>query len=528
MEPQLQFMVGPLLRYDTVDAQGVWNGFALIVTSDAGSIYEPYPMLAYQWDPDAPAILPPSPQQNGSHFNLGPHPADPNASALPSPTSTHANGFPSPNAQVQHVPGHEVWVYGGNEGTYTFWRFSIQIPLGPSEMLVKYSINHGQELNFYVPGQNQNMRWATYSCNGFSAGVNPDDFRGPGFKSGYDPVWTDLLAKHADEPFHALVGGGDQLYCDPIMREPELQEWVHTAKPDQKMTRPLTEEISQAIDRFFFNHYCQCFRSGAFARANSSIPMINMADDHDLIDGFGSYPDDLQLSPIFRAVGSRGYFFFLLFQCFINVEVDGLDDRPGKHSNKSLIIGGNGPYVPFPSHSFLVYLGPQVHMLLLDCRAERKKNQVCSHQEYQKVFERLKQLPQNVEHLVVQLGIPIAYPRLVFLENALDSKFNPLLILGRTGALGMSGFVNKFNAQPELLDDLNDHWTATAHKIERNWFIEQLQHLAKYNRVRVSILSGDVHCAAVGVLKTLTRGKNKAIPAEDDYRYMINVVTSGF
>lgn len=32
MEPHLQFMVGPLLRYDTVDALGVWNGFALIVS----------------------------------------------------------------------------------------------------------------------------------------------------------------------------------------------------------------------------------------------------------------------------------------------------------------------------------------------------------------------------------------------------------------------------------------------------------------------------------------------------------------
>lgn len=51
-------------------------------------------------------------------------------------------------------------------------------------------------------------------CNGFSAGVNPDDFRGPGFDSGYDPVWIDLLKKHEEQPFHALVGGGDQIYCD--------------------------------------------------------------------------------------------------------------------------------------------------------------------------------------------------------------------------------------------------------------------------------------------------------------------------
>jgi hypothetical protein len=55
---------------------------------------------------------------------------------------------------------------------------------------------------------------------------------------------------------------------------------------------------------------------------------------------------------------------------------------------------------------------------------------------------------------VVQIGIPIAYPRMVFLETALESKFNPLVALGRTGTMGLSGFVNKFNAEAELLDDL--------------------------------------------------------------------------
>jgi hypothetical protein len=32
MEPHLQVMVGPLLRYDTIDERGVWNGFALVVS----------------------------------------------------------------------------------------------------------------------------------------------------------------------------------------------------------------------------------------------------------------------------------------------------------------------------------------------------------------------------------------------------------------------------------------------------------------------------------------------------------------
>jgi hypothetical protein len=43
---------------------------------------------------------------------------------------------------------------------------------------------------------------------------------------------------------------------------------------------------------------------------------------------------------------------------------------------------------------------------------------------------------------------------MVFLESALDSKFNPLVSLGKKGSMGLSGFVNKFNSEAELLDDL--------------------------------------------------------------------------
>lgn len=84
-------------------------------------------------------------------------------------------------------------------------------------------------------------------------------------------MWTDLLAKHAEKPFHALMGGGDQLYCDGVVREPELQEWVTMPKGDKKKNFPITDEMRVAIDRFYFNHYCHIFRSGAFARANCSM-----------------------------------------------------------------------------------------------------------------------------------------------------------------------------------------------------------------------------------------------------------------
>jgi hypothetical protein len=56
-----------------------------------------------------------------------------------------------------------------------------------------------------------------------------------------------------------------------ITREPELQEWVTTANPAVKSKMPVTREIGLAIDRFYFNHYCKHFRTGAFARANCSM-----------------------------------------------------------------------------------------------------------------------------------------------------------------------------------------------------------------------------------------------------------------
>jgi PhoD related phosphatase len=61
---------------------------------------------------------------------------------------------------------------------------------------------------------------------------------------------------------------------------------------------------------------------------------------------------------------------------------------------------------------------------------------------------------------------------------------------------------------------------------ERNWFIEKMQEFAKVKQIRVTFLSGDVHCAAVGVFKTLANGKDLALDFARDHRYMLNIVTS--
>lgn len=55
--------------------------------------------------------------------------------------------------------------------------------------------------------------------------------------------------------------------------------------------------------------------------------------------------------------------------------------------------------------------------------------------------------------------------------------------------MGMLGnFMNKFDGGVEILDDLDDHWTAKNHKHERNWLVEELQHLAAEKSVRITFL----------------------------------------
>ncbi|SCZ95844.1 BZ3500_MvSof-1268-A1-R1_Chr8-1g09834 [Microbotryum saponariae] len=492
MLPHLQMMTGPMLRYDTVK-DGIYHAFLMIVVAASNSDTAPIPpCLLLEWDASAQHI---GFEHQFEHLTLSEQEKE-------------------EKVNRRAVAGLKIFTYYGLNGANDFWRFKIEVPLSEREEEVFYSINKGPENSFFVPAKNQNMRWVGHSCNGFSGGVDTAAFNGP------DPLWRDVLRKHEEKSLHVLIGGGDQLYCDPLTMEPEIAPWINEPDPEKKRKAPLTDDIRLALDRFFFNKYCSWFRSGAFGQAIARIPMLNICDDHDIIDGFGSYDDATQACPIFSTIGARGMFWFLLFQQFIVDEIDGLPTTFGQHPSKSTIIGGPGAWIPTPSHSFLSYLGPQVYICLLDCRSERKKDQICSRLTYDRVFAELRALPDEVDHLVMLLGVPILYPRMGLIEKTLESKWNPMTLAAKTGL--MPSAVNKFNKDAELLDDLNDHWCASLHKTERNWFIEELQKIQLDRRMRVTFLSGDVHATCVSKLFT----HSKKIEPRVDPRYMLQIVSS--
>ncbi|OTA77392.1 hypothetical protein M434DRAFT_38645 [Hypoxylon sp. CO27-5] len=572
-KPPLYLKCGPLLRYcgirhekplarvnrdDASLERDIWRGSIMIVTQDSESSYDIPPILRLFVQPIE--LLPPPPTELRGEQVLPPEYVDPIA-GIPklgrrgetlyvrpvehlemgkdvsrlepddglfeiTRTAPDFDNAPDPPGSFAsrkrrtQVDGEKLGKYKDVRGFrlhaergHTFWRFNIEVELRDKQQRIAYRINHGPATGFWVPARGQSMNIMFHSCNGFSLSVNPDDFSGP------DPMWRDVLNNHQTRPFHVMIGGGDQVYNDAIMRDTHhFQNWLHIKNPLHKNNAPLTPEMQDEMEQFYLERYMMWFSQGLFGLANCQIPMVNMYDDHDIIDGFGSYPDNFMKSPVFSGLGNVAFKYYMLFQ------QQSLPDET-EETEPSWVLGTKpGPYIHEKSRSMFMFLGGKVALLAVDCRTERTRDEVVTEDTWKKLVDRCEDelLENDTKHLLVLLGVPIAYPRLVWLENILTSRLmDPIKALGKAGMLG--NFLNRFDGGVEVLDDLDDHWTAKNHKDERRFVIEDLQDLAADTSVRVTILSGDVHLAAVGQFYS---NPKLNLPKHKDFRYMPNIISS--
>ncbi|EJP65833.1 uncharacterized protein BBA_05244 [Beauveria bassiana ARSEF 2860] len=573
-KPQLYLKCGPLLRYcgirkeaipsrsqrgHPVSEREMWRGSIMIVTKDSDSSYEIAPMLRL-FVQDI-GVLPPAPHhikgdlspeyvdpiaghpklgrrgetlyvrpvehlqegkdlsmdetENGL-FEMTRSPPDvqapDGAPDLPGSFASRKNraGLDGEKAQkYKDVRGFRLHTERG----YTFWRFNVEIELRQKQQRIAYRINRGPCMAFWVPPRGQTMNIMFHSCNGFSLSAKPDDFSGP------DPMWRDVLNTHQTKPFHVMIGGGDQIYNDCVADICELfGDWLDMRNPFDKHHTQFTPEMQNQLEEFYLERYCMWFSQGLFGLATSQIPMVNMYDDHDVFDGYGSYPDHDMKSPVFSGLGAVAFKYYMLFQHQSVIPET-------ETSEPSWILGLKpGPYIHELSRSIYVSMGGKTALLAVDTRTERTEHEVIDEKTWEKITSRLylEVRKGQVEHLLVLLGVPIAYPRMVWLENILTSRLmDPVKALGRAGVFGK--MLNNIDGGVEVLDDLNDHWTAKHHKQERSIIVEDLQDLAMDKSVRVTILSGDVHVAAVGQFYS---NPQLGLVKHKDPRYMPNIISS--
>ncbi|KAK0703746.1 hypothetical protein B0T26DRAFT_681386 [Lasiosphaeria miniovina] len=437
----------------------------------------------------------------------------------------------------------------------TFWRFDLAVDLRPVETKWEYALSGMRQASktkpainsFYVPAASESMRIMFHSCNGFSVGTDEQAWSGLA-------LWNDVLRRHREVPFHVMIGGGDQIYNDGIRVKGPLNEWTKITNPKKRKEYPFPEKLREDCDEYYLKNYLRWYGTEPFATANGQIPQLNIWDDHDIIDGFGSYVNEFMKCDVFRGIGGLAHKYYMLFQhhlpppptTYTSDSVpaapneEGLGVDPNQLINtfvhpvmteSNYIVGSEpGPYVAEHSHNMFARLGARIAFLGIDARTERTRHQVNYPETYQQIFSRLRQELSTAaisgnpyQHLILLLGIPVAYPRLTWLENIFASPLmGPVKFLNRRVGLGGS-FFNSFDGSVDLLDDLDDHYTARTHKKERNWLVEKLHGICAEFSIRITILGGDVHLAALGRFYSNPRLN---IPVEKDYRYIANVVSS--
>lgn len=524
----LELLCGPLLNYKcmTKDESGLafWHGSVLIVTKPKG---QARPSMSLNCA--------------SASFNL---PEFGKTDAVYNETNAQAGaGF---------LRGTKLY----EDTVKTFWRFDVHLPFQGSEATWSYTIPDLQLLsgkessklryNFVVPAHDESMRILFHSCNGFSVGTDEDAWSGPA-------LWNDVLRAHRQRPFHVMIGGGDQIYNDGVRVTGPLKSWTDIGNPKKRRDYPFPRTLRDECDSWYFSSYKRWYSMEPFSEANSSIPQINVWDDHDIIDGFGSYSDHFMQCAVFRGIGGVSLKYYCLFQHHVPPPVStyttdapqttqsqglkGSGADPDQleatfvckeiQADSSFIIGDRpGPYVEERSRSLYMQLGARIAFVGIDARTERTRHQVNYPDTYEKIFARVAvELTANpaLTHLIVLLGVPIAYPRLQWLENLFTSPvIGPIRFLNKRFGLA-GGFFNHFDGQVDLLDDLDDHYTAHAHKKERKSLMLRLQRLAQEFNIRVTILGGDVHLAAIGRFYS---NPKLQLPVERDPRYMANIISS--
>jgi len=390
---------------------------------------------------------------------------------------------------------------------WNFWRFELSIPVAEDQQTVEYWINGDKQTanTFYLPGLDQPWHWAYYSCNGFTPDVDRKDAEGKW--GGITPLWEDLISQHKACPMHALVGGGDQLYNDDVLACPALQRFFEEA-PETRVGMEFAEDMQEEVSDYYFHHYAVHWGYSAIGEGMRSIPSVMSWDDHDIFDGWGSYPEELQNSTVFQGMYRTSRRFYLLFQMHTTPALANTHGCFGKSAYNQLVL-----------------LGPRLALALPDCRAQRTDTQVLSLDTHMNFILKTNDLPSTVRHLILGTTVPIVYPHLKGAEPVLKTmqSLNKNPFIAKVFKLtGITKAVFNDMGEPELLDDLTDHWTGENHADERRFLIEHLQMLAKAKKLRISIISGDVHLAATGRLYSYPKMKDLSM----DFRYMPQIVCS--
>lgn len=351
------------------------------------------------------------------------------------------------------------------------WRFEWSVAQTGAEQTVAYTINSGFGYEYVVPEKDKPLRIAYGSCFGYSSLKYMNKVKVK------NAMWESLQGRHTTKtpdpkPFHLMMAGGDQVYADLMWETvPELSGFSALSIDDHP-NAAFTPEMDRAVEEFYFDLYCQRWNQKEPAAVMSRIPMLMMWDDHDIFDGWGSYPAHQQASKVFQGIYKHAREHFRLFQ---------LQAKDDADLGEATLLGKLG-------FTYGYRIG-SIAILAFDMRSERTQDQVMSPETWNRVYAWMdkelteynkKNTKNPVKHLFVMSSIPVVYVN----ANMLEDAFGWL------------------PGQQDLEDDFKDQWLSRTHMEERLRLIHRLLKFSKESACRVTVVSGDVHVAALGYIES--------------------------
>jgi hypothetical protein len=337
-----------------------------------------------------------------------------------------------------------------------FWRYDFSLKLlQDGETAARYAIG-GEGWTVRLPPAVGGRRVAYTACNG-----NDDEGNGGPVPPSRNALWRRLAAEHARVPFHLLLHGGDQLYADTLWSEvPELGAWRRLPWREGN-TRPFTPSMAERAHAYFLESYLRLWSQPEIAALLASIPSVMMWDDHDIFDGWGSWPEERQVCPVFEGVFAVARDHFALFQLAARPDrlPDGFGDPGGGHFGCAFGAG-------------------EVGILAPDLRSERTRGRIMGEAGWRHCEAALESLA-GCRHVLVMSSVPLVNADMTWLER---------LYVAAPG-------------HSDLEDDLRDQWQSVGHRNEWRRMLACLVAFSARTGARVTSLSGEIHLGALGVVE---------------------------
>lgn len=302
------------------------------------------------------------------------------------------------------------------------------------------------------------FRFALTSCNGVH---RPPRGRAP------MAMWQRLVSEalgEEDQAPHFALFVGDQIYADEIR-----EQWLRTWDPeidlraDDEHTQRCRDFLDELPARYELMYQAYWHRS-ELRTLMGHLPCLMSWDDHDIYDGWGSHGDEAlpAQQAFFRAAAGAFDAFATTLHPRASLSADAVHHRQ-RHRAFSFMLG-EAAFVVLDLRS------------LRDAHA-RRTSAVLGDEQWRWLEAELEALARR-------------RPRQVFLVSSI-----PLVHVGAAVELLTP-------THHVMHDDVLDHWGSRPNRNDQARLLGNLFQLRKRSGANVVILSGDVHVATVGEIRS--------------------------